>query len=66
MAPEILGRKPYGKPADLWSLGVLAYEMMVGYPPFLVDSDESSENHFFCKKTRQRKYLKRNGKYLNR
>lgn len=36
MAPEIcdLRSTTYGVAADLWSLGVLAYELTVGDPPF--------------------------------
>lgn len=30
MAPEVLSRKSYDSKADLWSLGVLLYEMMMG------------------------------------
>ena len=28
----------YGLPADIWALGILAYELMVGGPPFEADT----------------------------
>lgn len=34
MAPEILGHERYTAKADLWSVGTILYEMMVGKPPF--------------------------------
>merc|ERR1711959_59559 len=34
IAPEVLLNKGHGKPVDWWTLGILIYEMIVGYPPF--------------------------------
>lgn len=34
MAPEMIARKGYGRAADYWSLGCIAYEMLSGLPPF--------------------------------
>jgi len=34
MAPEILGYKKYDNKADLWSVGAVLHEMVVGKPPF--------------------------------
>ena len=34
MAPEMVARKWYGKGADFWSLGCIAFEMLSGEPPF--------------------------------
>ena len=33
MAPELLNRCPYSSKADLWSLGVILYEMITGLQP---------------------------------
>jgi serine/threonine protein kinase len=34
MAPEILDGTKYNHKADVWSLGVVFFEMLTGYSPF--------------------------------
>lgn len=38
MAPELVQEKPYTHAVDLWSLGVILYELFVGKPPFYTTS----------------------------
>lgn len=38
MAPEILNYEKYDAKADLWSVGAVTYEMIVGRPPFLASN----------------------------
>ena len=34
MAPEVLNGKRYNHKADVWSLGIVFFEMIVGFTPF--------------------------------
>eukprot|EP01036_Dinobryon_divergens_P029898 gene29899-39068_t len=40
IAPEILEKKNYGSAVDMWSLGVIVYTLLGGYPPFFDDNTE--------------------------
>lgn len=41
MAPEIFSDDPYNNKVDIWSLGVVIYELFAGFRPF--DDDNFSE-----------------------
>jgi len=41
VAPEVLNKSGYGKDIDWWSVGVIFFEMLVGYAPFC--SEETKE-----------------------
>ena len=38
MAPEIFAGQSYSFKADIWSLGIMAHEMVFGDNPFIGDS----------------------------
>ena len=45
MAPELLEYKSYDAKADLWSVGIILYEMMANDHPFLVVNKCHATNH---------------------
>ena len=45
IAPEVFGQNGYGQEVDWWSIGVMFFEMVVGYPPFFSENPNDT-----CKK----------------
>jgi len=54
IAPEVFSQKGYDKMVDWWSMGVIMFECMVGYPPFYAEDPLQT-----CRKiVHYRKYFK--------
>ena len=54
VAPEVLNKKGYGPEIDWWSVGVIFFEMLIGYAPFC-----SKETSDVCRKVLNwKKFLK--------
>ena len=45
IAPEVFSQSGYGEEADWWSIGVMFFEMVVGFPPFFSENPSDT-----CKK----------------
>lgn len=43
LAPEIIDEKGHSFPVDWWALGILTYEMIVGFPPFYTGSPNNQK-----------------------
>lgn len=57
MAPEVLKRCPYTSKADLWSLGVILYEMVTGTRPITARSEMELVHNIRHNKIRIPSYL---------
>ena len=49
LAPEILEEKGHAFPVDWWALGILTYEMIVGFPPFYTGSPNNQKMYDLIK-----------------
>jgi len=50
LAPEILNEVGHSFPVDWWALGILTYEMIVGFPPFYTGSSNNKKMYELIKK----------------
>ena len=49
LAPEILIEKGHSFPVDWWALGILTYEMIVGFPPFYTGNSNNAKMYQLIK-----------------
>merc|ERR1712085_247496 len=64
IAPEVLLNKGHGKPVDWWTLGILVFEMLVGYPPFCDEDPMGIYQKILAGKVYFPKYFDKNAKAL--
>ena len=48
----MIRKEPYAHSVDVWALGVLAFEMRVGQPPFHVDRRAHANQQEMCARRR--------------
>lgn len=49
LAPEILTEKGHSFPVDWWAVGILTYEMIVGFPPFYTGNNNNDKMYQLIK-----------------
>lgn len=49
LAPEILHETGHAFPVDWWALGILTYEMIVGFPPFYTGQSNNNKMYELIK-----------------
>lgn len=45
LSPEMVENKTHDERVDVWAIGILCYEMLVGYPPFETEHDDYAETY---------------------
>jgi len=53
LPPEMVNGQPHDHTVDLWGVGVLTYEFLVGHPPFISETYDGTYNkirkaHYRC------------------
>jgi len=66
IAPEVLLNKGHGKPVDWWTLGILIFEMIVGYPPFVDEDPMGIYQKILSGKVAFQRHVDKNAKALVR
>lgn len=64
LAPEIILNKGHGSAVDWWALGILIFEMLVGYPPFFDNDPMGTYRKILRGKVEYPSHLSRNAKDL--
>ncbi len=64
-APEMV-MKQYNEKCDLWSIGVITFNMLVGYQPFDVDDNEGIDKLFEKIKKVEVRFIKQDWSQLSK
>lgn len=47
ISPEMVHEQGHSFPVDWWALGILTYEMVIGFPPFYVENDDATHKRMY-------------------